>query len=62
MHLISGVPAPEPASTSVEPPSDHVATGEIAALKTNIVRLEQEVAQLRATLAKVCAELGIASG
>ena len=60
MHLLSGTPASEAAPTAIEQPLDHVAAGEIAALKTNIARLEHEVAGLRATLAKVCAELGIA--
>jgi uncharacterized protein YceH (UPF0502 family) len=60
MHLLSGTPASELAPAAVEQPLDHVAAGEIAALKTNIARLEHEVAGLRATLAKVCAELGIA--
>jgi len=62
MHLLSGTPAAEPAAVSEEPATDYVAAGEIAALKRNIERLEHEVAQLRATLAKVCAELGIAAG
>jgi hypothetical protein len=38
-----------------------VSLGEVAALKSNIARLEAEVAVLRTLLARVCDELGIAS-
>ena len=60
-HLLSGAPAVEaivsaPASATM---GDEVSVGEIAALKANLARLEDEVAELKATLAKVCAELGI---
>jgi len=38
-----------------------VTQGEVAALKSNVARLEAEVAALRTLLARVCDELGIAS-
>ena len=60
-HLLSGAPAVE---TIVSAPAqatlgDEVTVGEIAALKANVARLEDEVAELKTTLAKVCTELGI---
>ncbi|MGI4778921.1 MAG: YceH family protein [Janthinobacterium lividum] len=36
--------------------------GEVAALKSNVARLEAEVGALKALLARVCAELGIETG
>ena len=37
-----------------------LALGELAALKSNVTRLEAEVARLRSVLERVCSELGIA--
>jgi uncharacterized protein YceH (UPF0502 family) len=39
-----------------------VSLGELAALKSNVARLEAEVAELKALVAKVCSELGISAG
>lgn len=59
-HLLSGVPAAESATAAVaEPAGSDVSVSEIAVLKANVARLEEEVTQLKTALAKVCAELGI---
>ena len=59
-HLLCGEPAAEaefsmPASVA----AGDVTVSELAALKANVARLEDEVAQLKATVAKFCAELGV---
>jgi uncharacterized protein YceH (UPF0502 family) len=62
MHLVSGPPAAEAAAPPQAESDAHAVTvGEIAALKANVAHLESEVTTLKATLARVCAELGIAS-
>lgn len=62
VHLLSGTPATEeaPAASppSAEPLAD-VAVGEIAALKANVARLEDEVDALKGLVNKLCAEFGI---
>ncbi len=60
MHLVSGESAPESAAASPVPAgsAEAVTVGEIAALKANVDRLENEVAQLRETVARLCRELG----
>jgi uncharacterized protein YceH (UPF0502 family) len=62
MHLLSGVPVIEGNATarvaSASPATD-VTVGEIAALKANVAKLEVEVNELRMTLGKLCAELGV---
>ena len=61
-HLLSGAPAAEsPTAASTEAAGSDVSVSEIAVLKANVARLEDEVAQLRITLARVCDELGIAN-
>jgi len=60
MHLLSGAPAVESSSAAglaAESPSPGIS--ELAAVKTNVARLEAEVHELKDLLAKVCAELGI---
>lgn len=58
MHLLSG--APELTTTAAAPKSDDAITlGELAALKANVRELEVEVARLRHTVARLCAELGL---
>ena len=61
-HLLSGVPAveepPAAAPWSAEPTAD-VTVGEIAALKANVARLEDEVGALKSLVNKLCAEFGI---
>ncbi len=60
-HLLSGAPAVEAIASAPAPATigDDVTVGELAALKANVARLADEVEALKATLAKVCAELGI---
>ena len=60
-HLLSGEPAAAPplASSAAPGAAETLSSSEIAALKANVDRLQGEVAELRATLARVCRELGI---
>ena len=59
-HLLSGEPAAAViAAASPSPAAEALTTSELAAIKANVDRLEAEVTQLRATLARVCKELGI---
>ena len=60
VHLLSGEPAvQEYAAAAPAAVSADVSVNEIAALKANLARLENEVSELKALLAKVCGELGI---
>jgi uncharacterized protein len=62
MHVLSG-DAPSHAAgddaPSVAGHSETVSTGEIAALKANVARLQGEVDELKTVVEKLCAELGI---
>lgn len=65
MHLLSGAaPAAQPAGPG-DPASPvdvaSLSTSEVAALKANVARLQGEVDGLKALVAKICSELGIAS-
>ena len=64
MHLLSGAPVLEdrPVAAPQVAGDEAVTVGEIAALKANVARLQEELAATRATVAKICAELGIAAG
>ena len=57
-HLLSGAPVihSTPAASAGD---DFLALSEVASLKANLARLENELAALKAIIAKVCAELGI---
>jgi uncharacterized protein YceH (UPF0502 family) len=59
-HLLSGPPAVEAASRPAAdvPDVGAVAASEIAALKANVAHLQEDVSALKATVAKLCAELG----
>ena len=57
-HLLSGPPEAQAAAPAAEAASG-LDVSEVAALKTNVARLEAEVRELKEVLAKVCAELGI---
>jgi uncharacterized protein YceH (UPF0502 family) len=63
-HLLSGEPVIEErafsGAASAAPASD-VTTGEIAALKDNVARLEAEVSELQRMIGKLCAELGVSA-
>lgn len=64
MHLLSGAPVMEErvsSSATMATPSSDVTVGEIAALKANVAKLETEVGELRALVAKLCKELGVAA-
>jgi uncharacterized protein YceH (UPF0502 family) len=59
-HLLSGEPsADEIASAAIAPEGDTVSVHELAAIKAHMDRLQQEVAALRETVARLCKELGI---
>lgn len=60
-HLLSGEPAiPEASSMAASSDGIAVSVGELAAIKANVDRLQQEVAALRESVARLCKELGIA--
>ena len=58
IHLLSGAPAIEAASAAIAG-NDVLALSEVATLKANLARVEDELAALKAVVAKLCAELGI---
>ncbi len=57
-QLLSGIPAVEASAPAPVTGNGDITIGELAALKANMARLEAEVAVLRRTVAKLCAELG----
>lgn len=61
MHLISGPPAMELLAgvATTDGSGDGVTVAEIAALKANVAHLQNELAGVKATVAKLCAELGV---
>jgi uncharacterized protein YceH (UPF0502 family) len=63
MHLLSGAPVIDERQSVraiSTTPSGDVTVGEIAALKSNVARLEGEVGELRTMVEKLYAELGVA--
>jgi uncharacterized protein YceH (UPF0502 family) len=58
-HLLSGEPDDTQAAVAAQPGPRETSLGEIAALKSNVDRLEGEVAELREKLARVYRELGL---
>jgi uncharacterized protein YceH (UPF0502 family) len=58
-HLLSGEPE-EDSAAAMEAGAEGVTTGEIAALKANVALLHDELAELRALVERLYAELGIA--
>jgi uncharacterized protein len=60
-HLLSGDVSFDAASSASSPfqVGDEVSVGELAALKANVANLENDVATLKATITKICNELGI---
>jgi hypothetical protein len=57
-HLLSGAPAAEDFAMAAVAPGEHVAVTELAALRANVATLQQQVAALRATVTRLCTELG----
>ena len=58
-HLLSGPPAvPAVSATPAAAAAEIVTVGELAALKANVADLQREVDALRATVARLCTELG----
>ena len=60
MHLLSGPPnVEEPAAGVPLSAAVDLGVSELAAVKANVARLENEVSELKALVAKICADLGI---
>jgi uncharacterized protein YceH (UPF0502 family) len=57
-HLMSGAPAVDMPRAAPDG-SEIVALSEVAALKSNLARVEDELAALKAVVANLCAELGV---
>ncbi len=65
VHLLSGEPEKPVSETHFPPGAKWVSdtgfsAGELAAIQSNVDRLEGEIATLKATVARLCKELGIA--
>jgi len=62
-HLLAGPVAADAAAGGavVESAPSDITAGELAALKANVARLEEEIASLRSTVVQLCAELGISA-
>ena len=60
-HLLSGDPV-EPVREVRGAARADASLGEVAALKLNVARLEADVAALKASMSRICSELGIAPG
>ena len=58
MHLLSGAPAVD-AAPAAAAGDEILALSEVATLKANLARVEDELAALKIVVAKLCAELGI---
>lgn len=61
MHLLSGAPEVRESRAAVPAPADasDVSVSEIATLKANVARLEKELEDLKALVAKICTDLGL---
>jgi uncharacterized protein YceH (UPF0502 family) len=58
-HLLSGAPPAETPAAATPEAGDAVTVSEIAALRSNVDRLESEVADLRQAVARIAKELGL---
>ena len=58
-HLLSGAPALPAAPAAPAGEGQQVTLGELAALKANVTRLQDDVAALRATVLRLVRELGL---
>ncbi|MGZ9014569.1 MAG: YceH family protein [Burkholderiales bacterium] len=61
MHLLSGPPDVQEGAPVATPSGVDLGMTELAALKANVARLENEVSELKSLVAKMCADLGIRS-
>src|SRR4030095_16296999 len=59
-HLLSGPPSSDTVAHTAPAQGDVVTVSELAALRANVADLRGEVATLKASFAKLCAELGVA--
>jgi uncharacterized protein YceH (UPF0502 family) len=60
MHLLSGAPEVQEPLTAAAPSAGvDLGVSELATVKAKLARLEDEVGELKALVAKICAELGI---
>lgn len=60
-HLLAGQPIMEAYVTTSFGAESDVTVGELAALKSNVARLEGEIASLKETVARLCLELGVST-
>jgi hypothetical protein len=61
-HLLSGeVQIPEEPGRATRVGTDDLSAGEVAALKANVARLQDDMDTLKATVARLCSELGVRS-
>jgi uncharacterized protein YceH (UPF0502 family) len=58
-HLLSGPPVPDMPAVQAKAPGGGLSSGEIAALKADVARLEAEMAAMKTLLERIRAELGI---
>ena len=58
-HLLGGEPAGDGTSSLIDGAAEELSSGEVAALKERVARLETELADMKALLGRVCSELGI---
>jgi uncharacterized protein YceH (UPF0502 family) len=58
-HLLSGAPAVVAADTVAAESGDRVTIGELAALRANVTQLQDELAQVKATVERLLRELGL---
>ncbi|MEO8507181.1 MAG: YceH family protein [Betaproteobacteria bacterium] len=58
-HLLSGAPAVVTADTVTAESGDRVTIGELAALRANVAQLQDELAQVKATVDRLVKELGL---
>jgi uncharacterized protein len=60
MHLLSGPPAvQEPLRSASSRESVDIGPGELAALRAQVTRLEDEVGELKTLVTRICTELGM---
>jgi hypothetical protein len=60
MHLLSGPPAAQdPIAADSVPAAVDLSASELASIKAKLVRVETELSELKAVVAKICDELGI---